>query len=429
MKVDKKKKILIIFVGVIILLGIIVAIFINKIFNRVTNSPTISSNNRTEIWTKDIEFLKEELPKRHKNLFFYKSKEEFNEDINRLLNNIPNYTDERIKGELTKIIVSINDSHTSIRFDNAKLYPIRFFEFEDGVYLIDSALEYKDYWGNKLISINGYTVEEAREMLKPYVAKDNEAIFRSEFSRALRDFDLLTFSGLIDSEEITYTFTSSEITVKPLSYEDINNTQFISQSNLINDFPISNQNAYDMYWFKYMEVENIVYVKYNSCRNMKGYPFKDFTKDVFEVIDKNNPDKLIIDLRDNSGGNSMIFNSFLKAIKKRGDINKEGNIYTIIGRETFSSAILNAMQLRNETNSILVGEASGGQPNHFGEVKEINLSNTNINVSYSSNYFETTNEDVDSIYPDEEVILKSSSFFEGEDEFLEFIINMNLLEN
>lgn len=429
MKTDKKKKTLIIFGGVIILLVIIAAIFINKIFNGVTNSPTISSSNRNEKWAKDIEFLKDELPKKHKNLFFYKSKEEFDEDMDRLLKNISNYTDEKIKGELVKIIVSINDSHTNVRFDNTKLYPIRFFEFEEGIYLIDGALEYKDYWGNKLIAINGYTVEEAREMLKTYVAKDNKAIFKDKFSRALRNFDLLTFSGLIDSEEITYTFTDGEITVKALSYEEINNTQFISQCNLINDFPTSKQNAYDMYWFKYIEDENVVYVKYNSCSNMKEYSFKDFTKDVFEVIDKSNPDKLIIDLRDNGGGNSIIFNSFLKAIKQRKDINKEGKIYAIIGRETFSSAILNAMDLRNETNAILVGEATGGQPNHFGEVKEIHLSNTNINVYYSSNYFKTTSEEIDSIYPDKEVMLKASSFFEGKDDFLEFIINGSLLSD
>ena len=424
MKSNKKKKILLIFVGFLILSGIIVAMLINKICIRVTNSPIISSDNRNEKWTKDIEFLKEELPKKHKNLFFYKSKEEFNEDMQRLLKNISNDTDEEIKGELLKIIVSINDSHTSVSFNDSKLYPVKFFEFEDGIYLIDGALQYKDYWGKKLVAINGYTVEEGKEMLKPYIAKDNEAIFKNEFSRALRNFDLLTFSGIIDSEEITYTFTDSEMTIKPLSYKKINNTQFISQSNLINNFPMSKQKAYDRYWFKYMEDKNIVYVKYNACSNIEGYSFSDFTKDVFEVVDQKNPDKLIIDLRDNGGGNSIIFNSFLKAIKQREDLNVEGKVYVIIGRETFSSAILNAMDLRNETNAILVGEATGGQPNHFGEVKEIYLSNTDIHIYYSSNYFKTTNEEVDSIYPDKEVILKSSSFFEGKDDFLEFIINV-----
>lgn len=423
MKNNKKKKILIIFVGVIVLLGIIVMIFINKIFNRVTYSPTISSNSRNEKWIEDIEFLKKELPKKHKNLFFYKSKEEFNEDMDRLVKNISNYTDQEIKGEIVRIIVSINDSHTSVSFNYSKVYPVKFFEFEDGIYLIDGSLKYKDYWGKKLLAINGYTVEEGKEMLRPYIAKDNESMIKNEFTKAIKSFNLLAFSGITDSEEITYTFTDGQITVKPLSYKEINNTQFISECYLIDDFPISQQKAHDKYWFEYMKNENVVYIKYNACSNMERYSFKEFTQEVFKEVDKNNPDKLIIDLRDNGGGNSMIFNSFFKAIKERKDINKEGRIYVIIGRKTFSSAVLNTMKLRNKTNAILVGEATAGQPNSFGEVKEIYLSNTNTHVYYSSSYFKTTNEVIDSIYPDKEIILKSSSFFEGKDDFLEDIIH------
>ena len=78
MKNNKKKKILIIFGIIVILMLIVGGVVINKIFNRVTSSARISSSNRNEKWIKDIEFLKDKLPKKHKNLFFYKSKEEFN---------------------------------------------------------------------------------------------------------------------------------------------------------------------------------------------------------------------------------------------------------------------------------------------------------------------------------------------------------------
>ena len=176
MKNNKNKKVLIIFGIIIILVLIVGGVVINKIFNRVTNSPVISSNDRNEKWTKDIEFLKDKLPKKHKNLFFYKSEEEFNEEIDSILKNISNYSDEEIKGELVKIITSINDSHTRVGFDNPKFYPLKFFEFEEGIYLIDGEINYKDYWGEKLISINGYEIEEVKEMIKPYIARDNTAI-------------------------------------------------------------------------------------------------------------------------------------------------------------------------------------------------------------------------------------------------------------
>lgn len=338
-----------------------------------------------------------------------------------MIKNIPSYTDEEVKGKLVKIITSINDSHTSVGLDNLKFFPLKFFEFEDGIYLIDGEENYKDYWGQKLIAINGYEIEEVKEMIKPYISKDNSAIFKNQFSNSLTNLNLLSFSGIADNDEVTYTFTDGDITVKALSYKNNKNMKFISENN--DKVPLSKQNNNDKYWFKYLEDENIVYVKYNSCSNMEGYSFKEFTNDVFQVVDKNNPDKLVVDFRDNGGGNSAIFNSFLEAINEREDINKTGKLYAIIGRSTFSSAILNTMDLKKNTNATLVGESTGGQPNHFGEVKQIYLSNTNITVYYSSNYFKTTKEDVDSIYPDKEVTLKASSFFEGKDDFLEAIIN------
>ncbi|WP_291653300.1 hypothetical protein [Clostridium sp.] len=227
-----------------------------------------------------------------------------------LLKNISIYTDEEIKGELVRLIVSINDSHTSVGLVNNTIYPLKFFEFEEGIYLIDGSLEYKDYWGNKLIAINGHEVEEAKEMLKPYIAKDNNAIFKDEFSAALSNFNLLTFSGLADSDEITYTFTNGDVVIKAISNEELKDILLISDYNGTDTLPLSKQNKSDMYWFKYIEDKNIVYVKYNLCMNIDGYSFKDFTKEVFEGVDKNNPEKLIIDLRDNSGYWFLCFHFF-----------------------------------------------------------------------------------------------------------------------
>ncbi|WP_406542418.1 S41 family peptidase [Clostridium ljungdahlii] len=132
---------------------------------------------------------------------------------------------------------------------------------------------------------------------------------------------------------------------------------------------------------------------------------------------------MVIDLRDNGGGNSKMFDSFLDEIKKRSNINKKGNLFVIIGRKTFSSAILNTMDLKNNTNALLIGEPTGGKPNHFGEVKVIHLSNTNVDIQYSSKYFKTTSKDTDSIYPDVNIILKASSYFNGKDDFLNYILD------
>ncbi|WP_252238228.1 hypothetical protein [Clostridium sp. VAP51] len=46
----------------------------------------------------------------------------------------------------------------------------------------------------------------------------------------------------------------------------------------------------------------------------------------------------------------------------------------------------------------------------------------NIDVNYSSNYFKTSDEDTDSIYPDVEINLKAESFFNGQDDFFDYVI-------
>ncbi|OSA90815.1 UNVERIFIED_ORG: peptidase S41 [Clostridium botulinum] len=423
MKFNKKGKVI---ATIVLVIAVVIGIFAFKIFHRVTNSPMIKSEDRNEKFIADIEFLKKELPKKHKNLFFSKSKEEFNDEIDSLINNVSRYSDEEINGELAKIIVSINDSHTNVDIMGSLAYPLSFFQFGDDIYLVDGDSEYKEYWGKKLVSINGYSIENLKEKLEPFISKDNEAISKNQFSVLLKCAEVLKLSGIVKEDNATFTFeglSNANVMIKPVTMEEYMNIRTLSSDEEFkNRFPISKQNSNDNYWFKYIEEENTVYVKYNSCMEMKEYSFSDFTKDVFNVIDTKNATKLVVDLRDNGGGNSRIFEVFLDEIKKRENTNKVGNLYAIIGRRTFSSAVLNAMSLRNETNSTLIGEPTGGKPNHFGEVKTIHLSNVNIDVNYSSNYFKTSDEDTDSIYPDIEINLNAESFFNGQDDFLKYVI-------
>ncbi|GAA0815930.1 hypothetical protein [Clostridium tertium] len=44
-----------------------------------------------------------------------------------LLKNISTYTDEEIKDELVRLIVSINDSHTRVGLVNNTIYPLKLY--------------------------------------------------------------------------------------------------------------------------------------------------------------------------------------------------------------------------------------------------------------------------------------------------------------
>ena len=141
-----------------------------------------------------------------------------------------------------------------------------------------------------------------------------------------------------------------------------------------------------------------------------------------EFVDNHETEKFIFDIRLNGGGNSSIAESLIDELKDNEQINQKGKLYVCIGRNTFSSAILNAITLRKQTDAIFIGEPTGGKPNHYGEVRNLILPNTGLTISYSTKYFKETEGNEPSFYPDIEIELSSADFFARRDPVLEEIL-------
>jgi len=75
--------------------------------------PTPIINNS---WIEDIKFIHQELPARHVNLFSNISQQEFDTEIESLIENAPHLDENEIICDLMKIFAKIGDSHTGIHF-------------------------------------------------------------------------------------------------------------------------------------------------------------------------------------------------------------------------------------------------------------------------------------------------------------------------
>jgi len=132
---------------------------------------------------------------------------------------------------------------------------------------------------------------------------------------------------------------------------------------------------------------------------------------------------VVLDLRYNGGGSSSVLNPFFDAIRARPALNARGHLYTLIGRGTFSSAMMNAIHMKTDTNSILLGEPTGGRPNGYGEVRSFTLPNSGLTIQYSTRFFRNWNEgDPESFPPDVEVIITMDDLLAGRDTVLEAAI-------
>ena len=97
---------------------------------------------------------------------------------------------------------------------------------------------------------------------------------------------------------------------------------------------------YDKYYsYEYFKKNSTCYFEYNMCAEMEDQSFKDFNKKMFDAIESHNTEKIIIDLRCNTGGNSEILNPFTKCLKSYIKKNEEVKVYILIGRNTFSSGM------------------------------------------------------------------------------------------
>jgi C-terminal processing protease CtpA/Prc len=132
----------------------------------------------------------------------------------------------------------------------------------------------------------------------------------------------------------------------------------------------------------------------------------------------------VIDLRRNQGGDLEQFRRLmLPIIKARGMINRKGGLFVITGPGTFSAAVVNALDLRNEAHAIIVGTPTGMRPSHYGEHAELVLPNSGFRISYSSQYHRFGAETDSAVMPDQNIEPTWAEFSQGRDPVMDWILS------
>lgn len=386
---------------------------------------------RNKEWVEDLDMLSTELPKRHENLFFHKGRDEFYREIEILKRDIDYYDDYEVRAEISKIVASIKDAHTFITLPVRVLCPLQFYWFKDGVYVINTLKEQQDLIYSKVLAINHIPIEEIIETLSKAISYENESYLKSQLPKYLPAVELLYGLEIIDEiDYIHITFRDRcknirTLAIKALPINEVNEKLKLNINNVTESIslPLYRQNPYKYYWFKYLEDFKTIYFKYSNCRNMENKSLYEFGKELISFISKNHVEKLIIDLRNNFGGNSTLLEPFIEELKECEKLNEKGKLFVIVGRETFSSALLNAFSLKRETNAIFIGEPTGGKPNCYGEVERFKLKNSGLQIAYSTKYYRVIEDDeVLSFIPDIDVEADIEDYINEEDPCLEYIL-------
>lgn len=386
-----------------------------------------SALSRDDKWREDLKTLATELPQRHKNLFFHLPRPQFEQEIATLSAAVPQLTDAEIKLGLWRLAAKIGDAHTRIQYDSEQTFPFALYQFSDGVFVAAATEEQRALLGAQLLKLGDTGIEQAKAIVRQVIPVENESWFKAQFPSYLTDPQLLVLLKILPSADAgRFTFKGRDgkefsVTLKPLALQP--SPQFLRPFDGAPDkLPLQYRNPQAFYWYEYLPDTKTLYLNYTRCQQMPDKPFKDFADEVWKLIDERGAERLVIDLRRNGGGNSIIFEPFTTALSKHPRLNQKGKTFVLIGRSTFSSAFLNALRLKRETKALLVGEPTGQKPNAYGEVRSFTLPHSKLVVRYSTKFFQMMEGDLPSLEPDQLIDRSAADFYTGRDPVLEWAL-------
>lgn len=291
---------------------------------------------------------------------------------------------------LCEIAAIPHDSHTQVGMNeemlcDLKILPIGFDRFEDELYIVMAAGGYEDLIGKKVASINGYSFEEILDAARMAIPNDNDVyLAKSLYGNHMRIYQFYEHLGILQNEDIITIETEDmeKTEIHPLPYMDAAELDF---SYLQRAIPPT-LNPSSAYSAMLLDDPSAILINYHACMQMENFPFISFSNQVLKLISENGYKSIVIDLRYNKGGDSRIISPLVEGLAKLKE-KKDISVYVLIGEDTFSSAIMNAEEMKNKLDATLVGRATGGSVSHFGEIALETLPETGVIFQYPTKYF------------------------------------------
>ncbi|MCY6354330.1 S41 family peptidase [Clostridium sp. ZS2-4] len=392
----------------------------------------------------DIDFMLKTMENVHPNLYFAASKENIKKEIDKELNSINKpLTAIEVYRKFAPIVSEFEDGHTWLTepqdymekvYNSDKMLFISLTIRDGKMYIKDTfKKEYDKYKDWEIISINDKQTSDIYSQISKYISCPTKSFKEAAMQRRFTDYyhidnELKNEYTLIirkDNKEQT-------IKLKGIGMEEIKKIN-------------AKKEDYVDYSYKKLN-DNTGLITFNTFRDFDK--FKKFLDETFEKINKDHISNLIIDLRNNGGGNSQLGDLLIEYIydgnykqadrmdikisneileyykdnlKKQGmgeeEIKKvigefypkylgkvytskgpasrhftdkpkfKGDSYFLTSRYTFSSAVMLASTVKDYNIGYLIGAETGGLPTEYGDIYWFRLPNTKLAIAVSHKYF------------------------------------------
>lgn len=349
--------------------------------------------------------------------------------------------------KLGPIVTSIGDGHTMLRFPYNEVFtktrprlPLFVNVSTDGVITARASLDSLIPPGAHILSINGHTAPEMIEAMLPYAPGE---LHHFRMQRVDSDFTAW-FEMLYPAESYDIEYLP-ECAAAPLSVTMPAVTWDVIAERVKGKEQTSSDSPCDPYSFTIDSARGVAVMDFRSFHDYNK--MKSFADSMFSTLRQQGIDKLVIDIRENGGGNSMVGDILLQYIspvpfiqmdkvyvrrspftigimeaKGHGATNPliylnelderaytapltaeeghfNGKVWLVTSNYTFSSADSFANAFKHFGAGTVVGEETGGVNVAFGDLIYYMLPASGIPVSVSHKRFWLAGADENDIHP------------------------------
>jgi hypothetical protein len=323
-------------------------------------------------WRADISYLTGMLPRVHIDGLTGTTRTAWRSAATRLAAEVPRLTNGEVIAGMARLVAMLHDDETRLLLPPSPVYPFAARWVGTSLYLVAVPASQRQLLGAQLTGIDGHPIGQVLTRLRTEIDFDDPGLARAwevgwdqinpHEPGYLNNADLLSWLKVTRSATVASFTLRTASGLRSVSLRPIGGSQAPPIAYVPEPLYLQHQN--EPYWLEVLARQRAVYLKYNQCLADDG--FQRLAARAIAVLQQHPGYRLIVDLRDNGGGDSAPFGELIADIVTDPAVNIRGRIFGLVNGFTDSSASEDAYELQSQTNALLAGQAVADPVDEFG---------------------------------------------------------------
>lgn len=386
-----------------------------------TQSPTTTPTEGSA-WQQDLDEIGQVLRSAHVRPFGRLPEAQYEARAQALRARLPSLSDSDALCELQALVAALGDLHTSVvQWSRHQWLPVLLGELSDGVFITAVTAGHESALGAEVLAVGGTPIATAAQLAARYMASENESSRKVASETMLRSDLAQAHAGWRSAS------AGTRLKLRlPDGVEREQSFEFSAEPRMLPRAAgaraslegLGTGRAYAWQWWPYGSRE-VLALRYRQCVDEGA--FSSLCQALFAELDQRPGSVVVVDLRQNTGGDSSVFRPFIAGLKAR-NLSGSQRLGVLTDRYTFSAGMDALLDLL-ELDALHAGEAPGQRPNFLGNLRTHTTRQRGLRLNYPTRIAQRVQGDADAQLPSLSVQRSSAEFFAHNDSALTALLS------